>query len=129
MQSNLAFFSPGIVYFLYVAVVMNVRVESLSASSVRVTWDRITTVQEIASYTVYYSSVQGRKRQSGNEGSVTVAASEDSADITGLSANVQYLFQVVAMAMFGGQDITGNRSVVDNNSLFTIMGSCDGDGK
>ena len=108
---------------------MNVRVESLSASSVRVTWDRITTVQEITSYTVYYSSVQGRKRQSGNEGSVTVTASEDSADITGLSANVQYLFQVVAMAMFGGQDIMGNRSVVDNNSLFTIMGSGGGDGK
>ena len=49
-----------------------------------------------------------------------MAVSEDSADITGLSANV-YLFQVVAMATFGGQDITGNRSVVDNNSLFTIF--------
>ena len=99
---------------------MNVHVESLS---VRVTWDRITTVQEITSYTVYYSSVQGRKRQSGNEGSVTVAASEDSADIVGLSANVQYQFQVVAIAMLGGHTIRSD--VVDCNSLFTILQATD----
>ena len=109
---------------------MNVRLESLSETSVRVTWDRITTVQEITSYTVYYSSVQGRKRQSGNERSVTVDASENSADITELTANVQYQFQVVAMAIFEGRNIVGERSVVGPNSMFTIMepGGGNGDG-
>ena len=47
---------------------------------------------------------------------MTVAASENSADITGLLANVQYQFQVVAMAMLGGHTIRSDVPYIANIS-------------
>ena len=102
------------------AVVTNVRVEQLSATSVRVTWDRITSVQEITGYTVHYGRVGGS-----DEGSVTVEETQNSTDIMGLSTDILYQFQVVAMAMLGGRSYTGMRSEVNSNSTLTITSATD----
>ena len=81
---------------------MNVVVEVVSATSVRVSWDRIA-LPEITGYTVYYSQTGNRQRQqqSGEE-SVTVPSSASSVVIGGLESNVQYQFQVVAIVLKGG---------------------------
>ena len=75
---------------------MNVEVEVVSDTSVRVSWDSVD-IPEITGYTVYYSQTGNRKRQS--EGSTTVPSSDNSVVIEGLLNNVEYQFQVVAMEM------------------------------
>ena len=74
----------------------------VSATSVRVSWDRIA-LPEITGYTVYYSQTGNRQRQqqSGEE-SVTVPSSASSVVIGGLESNVQYQFQVAAIVLKGG---------------------------
>ena len=101
-------------------MVTNIRVERLTDTSVRVRWDRITAVQEITQYRVYFSQTGGRKRQGGGEGSVTVPSANDSAVVMGLAYGVAYQFQVVAIAIFEGVTITGERSPVTPNTTFTI---------
>ena len=92
-----------------VAVVMNVEVEVLSATSVRVSWDRITDIDAISGYRVYYSPTESRRMQA--EGSMDAPASESSVVIMGLSGGVEYQFHVVAIAEFDGQEVEGERSV------------------
>ena len=94
---------------------MNVRVEQLSATSARVTWDRIAFVQEITGYRVHYGRVGGS-----DEGSVTVAETQNSTDVMDLSTDMQYRFQVVAVAMLGDRSFTGMRSEVNSNSTLAI---------
>ena len=87
---------------------MNVEVEVVSDTSVRVSWD-IIDIPEITGYTVYYSQTGNRKRQS--EESITVPSSDNSVVIEGLLNNVEYQFQVVAIAELDGGVITGQISL------------------
>ena len=87
----------------YTAVVMNVRVEELTSTSVRVSWDRID-IMEITNYTVYYSAT-------GNEQSVTVPSSQNSVVVDDLLSDVDYQFQVAAVALlYGDVRVMGQRS-------------------
>ena len=86
---------------------MNIRVEKLTSTSVRVLWDRID-IMEITSYTVYYSATGSRR----NEQSVTVSSPQNSVVIGNLMSNVEYKFQVVAVALlYGDVRVVGQRSV------------------
>ena len=94
-------------YIIFAAVVMNVRVEELTSTSVRVSWDRID-ITEITNYTVYYSAT-GSKR---NEQSVT-ATSQNSVVIGNLLSDVDYQFQVAGVALlYGDVRVMGQRSEV-----------------
>jgi hypothetical protein len=75
-------------------MVIMIRVDVLSANSVRVSWDSID-IPGIANYTVYYSETGNREGQS-EEGSVIVPSSVNSVVIDGLVTNVEYQFQVAA---------------------------------
>ena len=86
---------------------MNVVVEVVSATSVRVSWDRID-LPEITGYTVYYSQT-GNRRRSGEE-SVTVPSSARSVVIGSLESNVHYQFQVVAIIQLTGTPVLSERS-------------------
>ena len=96
---------------LNIALVMNVEVEVVSDTSVRVSWDSVD-IPEITGYTVYYSQTGNRKRQS--EESITVSSSDNSVVIEGLLNNVEYQFQVVAIAELDGDVIMGQRSLLCN---------------
>ena len=87
----------------------NVEVEVVSDTSVRVSWDSVD-IPEITGYTVYYSQTGNRKRQS--EESITVTTSDNSVVIEGLLNNVEYQFQVVAIAELDGDVIMGQRSLL-----------------
>ena len=87
----------------FAAVVMNVKVEELTSTSVRVSWDRID-IMEITNYTVYYSAT-------GNEHSVTVPSSQNSLVIDDLLSDMDYQFQVAAIALlYGDVRVMGQRS-------------------
>ena len=98
-----------------IALVMNVEVEVVSDTSVRVSWDSVD-IPEITGYTVYYNQTGNRKRQS--EESITVPSSDNSVVIEGLLNNVEYQFQVVAIAELDGDVIMGQRS---NNMTIIVV--------
>ena len=78
-------------------------VEVVSATSIQVSWDRLD-IPEITSYMVYYS-------QTGNSERVTtVSSSKISVTIENLQTNVEYQFQVVAVAELDGDVVMGERS-------------------
>ena len=89
-------------------MVTGVMVEQLTATSVRVSWDEIPV--DGVMYRVYYSQTGNRKRQS--EESITVPSSNNSVVIEGLLNNVEYQFQVVAIAELDGDVIMGQRSMI-----------------
>jgi hypothetical protein len=91
----------------FIATVMMVSVEVVSANSVRVSWDSID-IPEITGYTVYYSQTGNRERQS----EVTVPSSVDSVVIEGLVNNEEYQFQVAVIAVLDGDMIIGQRSML-----------------
>ena len=97
-------------------MVINVVVEVLSPTSVRVSWDRITD-ESVTGYRVYYSPKGSGQL---DERSITLPASESSVVITGLSGGVEYQFQVAAIAEFGGQEVEGERSPI--TSIATSSG-------
>ena len=99
-----------VVVHLNIALVMNVEVEVVSDTSVRVSWDSVD-IPEITGYTVYYSQT-GNRRQS--EESITVPSSNNSVVIEGLLNNVEYQFQVVVIAELDGDVIMGQRSLLCN---------------
>ena len=79
--------------------------EMLSATSIQVTWDQLD-IPEITGYIVYYS-------QTGNSEMITtVSGSENSVIIDNLLTNVEYQFQVVAVAELDGDVVMGGRSKV-----------------
>ena len=87
---------------------MNVRVEELTSTSVQVSWDRID-IMEITNYTVYYSTTGSRR----NEQSITVASSQNSVMIDDLLSDVDYQFQVAAVALlYGDVRVKGQRSEI-----------------
>jgi hypothetical protein len=80
---------------------MNVVVEVVSTTSVKVSWKNIIDIPEITGYTVYYSQTGNKKRQSG-EKSMTASSSANSVVIEGLVKNVEYEFEVVALVELNG---------------------------
>ncbi len=88
---------------------MNIRVEIVTSTSARVSWDAID-FPGISGYIVYYSLTGNRKRQA-----------EESVDVPGSSATTvliedlvngaEYQFTVVALANLNGDEITGPRAM------------------
>ena len=90
---------------------MNVHVELLTETSVNVSWNRII-ANEITNYTVYYRPSDNMMSES-----LTVPSSESFVVIDGLVANVEYQFQVAAIAELGGQIYPGQKSPPVNITL------------
>ena len=88
-------------------MVMNVEVEALSHSSVKVSWDEIQSdVPTITNYTMYYGLKEGDER----ERSHPVPSTRDFVVVDNLST--EYQFQVAATAKANGETIMGQRSEV-----------------
>ncbi len=86
-------------------MVMNIRVEIVTSTSARVSWDAIN-FPEITGYIVYYSLTGNRKRQA--EQSVDVPGSSvTTVLIEELGNGAEYQFTVVALANLNGE-ITGS---------------------
>ena len=112
--------------FFPLAIVMNVQVRGLTATSVEVSWDRITDIPGITEYTVYYAPVSSSRKRQDNEQSVTVPSTENSVVISGLESTVEYQYQVTAVAMFGGRRLEGDRSPLTDSTSLRIMEPGDG---
>ena len=82
------------------AVVMNVEVEISSATSVRVSWDGLD-IPEITGYIVYYSQRQ-------RDITEHIFSHENSVLIDNLLSDVEYHFEVVAVAELDGDVVTGD---------------------
>ena len=87
-----------------IPMVMNVEVEVISASSVRVSWDSLG--PEITGYIVYYSHQAGNAEQS-----ISVSNTINSVVVENLMNVVEYQFQVVAVSELDGDEIMGERSI------------------
>ena len=99
-------------------MVTGVMVEQLTATSVRVSWDEIPV--DGITYRVYYSQTGNRKRQSTE---MSMDSTTNSVDIDGLDSNVEYQFQVVAIAVVNGETIVGERSEVNDDSMLVVTSS------
>ena len=99
-------------------MVTGVMVEQLTATSVRVSWDEIPV--DGITYRVYYSQTGNSLRQSTE---VYIDSTTNSVDIDGLDSNVEYQFQVVAIAVVNGETIEGERSEVNDDSMLVVTSS------
>ena len=97
----------------------NVQAEQLTETSVRVSWDVIS-LPEVTRYRVFYSQVASRKRQVEEEMMDVQGGDQTSVVIEDLVSSVQYQFQVVAVAVLGGMEFVGERSVVGDESLLAL---------
>ena len=79
----------------------------LSASTIQVSWDRLDT-PEITGYRVFYSQT----KMVDNEQFIMVFESKNSVTIDNLLINVEYQFQVAAVAELDGDVVMGERSNV-----------------
>ena len=79
-----------------IAMVINITVMATSATSVRVSWERLD-IPEITGYIVYYSQT-GNSEMVTIERSVSVQSSQNSVMIYNLLTDVEYQFQTVAFA-------------------------------
>ncbi len=92
-----------------VAMVMNIRVEIVTSTSARVSWDAIN-FPGMSGYIVSYSLTGNRKRQA--EQSVDVpGSSATSVVIEDLVNGSEYQFTVVALANLNGDEIIGPRAM------------------
>ena len=82
---------------------MNVEVEISSATSARVSWDRLD-IPEITGYIVYYSQRQRDIKH--------IFSLENSVIIDNLLSDVEYQFEVVAVAELDGDVVTGDSETV-----------------
>ena len=96
--------------------------EVASATSLRVSWDTID-IPEVTGYVVYYCQT-GRRLQTEQESMISVPSSVSSVVIEGLVSNVEYQFQVVAIAELDGDTITGERSMP--TKVLVITTQCAG---
>ena len=80
----------------------------LSDVSVQVFWDSLN-IPELTGYTVYYRQTDPT-RTATTERSVNVSSSDTSVRIENLIGNVQYQFEVVAVAELDEDVVTGQRS-------------------
>ena len=86
-----------------------IMLEVVSATSIQVSWDRLD-IRELTGYIVYYS-------QAGNsEMNTTLSSSENSVAFNNLLTDVEYQFQVLAVAELDGETIMGERSNVSVSS-------------
>ena len=83
---------------------MNVEVEITSAASMRVSWDRLN-IPEITGYIVYYSQRQ-------TDITEHIFSQENSVIIDNLLSDVEYHFEVVAVAELDGDVVTGDSEIV-----------------
>ena len=87
-------------------------VEIVNDTSVTVSWEGILNIPEITHYTVFYSRVGSKKRQTAGEQSRNVPGTEDSVVISNLSGGAGlYQFSVVAVATVDNVEIPGERSI------------------
>ena len=100
----------------------NVRVEQLTETSVRVSWDAIS-LPEVTRYRVFYSQVGSRKRQVEEEMMDVQGRDQTFVVIGDLVSSVQYQFQVVAVAVLGGMECVGERSAVGEESMLALTTS------
>ena len=100
----------------------NVRVEQLTETSVRVSWDAIS-LPEVTRYRVFYSQVASRKRQVDEEMMDVQGGDQTSVVIEDLVSSVQYQFQVLAIAILGGMEFVGERSAVGEESMLALTTS------
>ena len=80
------------------------------------------TISEFSHYTVFYLPVRGpygpimtsnrRKRQSTQDGELSVNFTGTTGNLTGLYGAVTYRIQVAVVGILNGQEITGDRSAV-----------------
>ena len=96
-------------------MVTNVRVEQLTETSVRVSWDAIS-LPEVTRYRVFYSQVESREREMG-ELTADVRRDQTFVVIEDVVSSMLYQFQVVAIAELEGMEYVGNRSVVRIDSI------------
>ena len=89
-------------------MVVNITVMATSATSVRASWDRLD-IPEITGYIVYYSQTRNSEMVT-IETSVRVQSSQNSVMIYNLLTDVEYQFQMVALAELEGEMATGQRS-------------------
>ena len=90
-------------------MVMNVEVEALSHSSVKVSWDDQSDVPTITNYTMYYGLKEGDERWR-SQLILSVPSTRDFVVVNNLST--EYQFQVAATAEANGETIMGQRSKV-----------------
>ena len=107
---------------IFTAQVENVVVETLSATIVRVSWDR---VPDITDYVVYYRQTSNTLIQT-QEMSEVVASSDTSVIIDGLVSRDTYVFQVVARVTIKGKSVSGDRAGQDSFILTTALLSGQG---
>ena len=90
----------------------------LSASSVRVSWDRLD-IPEITGYIVYYtvSQIGNSDEKSNTELSVNITSPDTSVTIDNLISDMQYQFEVVAVAELNGDVAIGQRSPTSSTIL------------
>ncbi len=93
---------------------MNVGAEMVSDDSVRVSWDSVD-FPGISGYTIYY-----RQTDSG-ENEMNADVISNSILIENLMANVEYQFQVAAIAELDGEVIVGQRSTINAMSILTVI--------
>ena len=103
-------------YFLHAAIVTNIGVTVTSATSVRVSWDRLD-IPEITGYIVYYSQTE----MVTTEQSVNVPSSQNSVLIEDLMTDVEYQFEVVAVAELDGVVVMGERSERAIQSVIALL--------
>ena len=96
-------------------MVVNVELDVISSTSLRVSWDRLD-IPEITRYIVYYSQTENSEMVA----SVNVSDSENSVIIEDLMSNIQYQFEVVAVAEVEGDEVMGERS----NHVTTYTALC-----
>ena len=89
-------------------MVINIMVMATSATSVRVSWDRLDT-PEITGNIIYYSQTRNSEMVT-IETSVSVPSYQNSVMIYNLLTDVEYQFQMVALAELEGEMATGQRS-------------------
>ena len=95
-------------------MVMNIVVAAMSVTSVNVSWDRLD-FSGLTGYIVYYTQTGN----SANEQSVYLTNSTNTVVIGDLRNNVEYLFQVAAIAVLDGVVTIGERSTL--NSIFIAV--------
>ena len=93
----------------------------MTSSTLTLTWMEISlTNSEFSHYTVFYLPVRGpydpimtsnrRKRQSTQDGELTMNFTGTTGTLTGLYGAVTYRIQVAVVGILNGQEITGDRS-------------------
>ena len=105
---------------------MNMEVMVVSGSSVRVSWDSVD-LPEITGYIIHYSQVTDSMEAMIIEQSVTLFSTDTSFILENhLEADVEYQFELQAVAEINGIVYAGNRSVLTNTSFAIVQYSSAG---